>query len=49
MEFWIKPSFSIYGEVTRAALKGSALDDEEGEMDERVNLYTVGVRIRIGG
>ena len=49
VEFWIKSSFSIYGEVTRAALKGSALDDEEGEMDERVNLYTVGVRIRIGG
>jgi hypothetical protein len=49
MEFWLKPSFGIYGELTRAALKGSALDDEEGAIDERVTLYTFGIRIHIGG
>jgi hypothetical protein len=47
-EFWIRKSFGIYGEFTRAALKGSALDDEEGAIDERVNLYTIGLRIHIG-
>lgn len=49
MELWIKPSFGLYGEVTRAVLKGNALDDEEGAIDERMTLYTVGVKVRIGG
>jgi hypothetical protein len=46
-EFWLKPSFGLYGEVLRGALKGSALDDEEGAIDERVNAFVVGARVRI--
>lgn len=48
VEFWLKPSFGLYGEVLRTALKGSALDDEEGAIDERVNAFVIGARVRIG-
>ena len=49
MEVWVAPAFGIYGEFGRAALKGRALDDEEGTTDERVTTVMVGARIRIGG
>jgi hypothetical protein len=49
LEVWVAPAFGIYGDVSRAALKGSAIDDEEGLTDERVTTMFVGARIRIGG
>jgi hypothetical protein len=49
VEVWVAPSFGIYGEVGRAALKGIALDEEDGATDERVTTMFVGARIRIGG
>ena len=48
IEVWLAPAFGIYGEVVRAALKGEALDDEQGPTDERVTTMFVGARIRIG-
>jgi hypothetical protein len=48
-EIWARPSLAIYGEAGRAALKGSALDAEEGTLDERMNYFMFGVRVRIGG
>jgi hypothetical protein len=50
MEVWVAPSFAVYGEFGRAALKGVALDeDEEGTLDERLTSIFFGARIRIGG
>jgi hypothetical protein len=49
LEVWVAPAFGIYGEFGRAALKGRALDDEEGTTDERVTTIMVGGRIRLGG
>ncbi len=54
LEVWIGPHFGIYGEVTRAALKGEPRDDEEGVAqegitDERTTTFFAGIRIKIGG
>jgi hypothetical protein len=47
-ELWMKPSFAIFGEFGRAVLKGDALDDEEGGLDERLTYVLFGARVRIG-
>jgi hypothetical protein len=49
MEVWLAPAFGLYGEFSRAALKGQALDDVEGLTDERVTSVMFGARIRLGG
>ena len=49
LEVWMAPRFGIYGEVTRAALKGKALDDEQGETEERATTFFAGIRLKIGG
>ena len=47
-EIWIKPRFAIYGEVWRAALKGSNLDAAEGSIDDRLTFIMGGVRVHLG-
>lgn len=49
LEVWMAPRFAIFGDVTRAALKGKALDDEEGLTEERATTFFAGVRLKIGG
>lgn len=47
-EAWVAPSFAIYGEVGRAALKGAARDNGEGAIDDRLTVILLGARVRIG-
>jgi len=49
LEMWLSSVFGFYGEVGTAAIKGSALDDEEGAVDDRMNYILFGARLRIGG
>lgn len=48
-EVWIVPALGIYGEFDRLALKGSARDGAEGTMDDRLNAFFFGLRVRIAG
>ena len=49
IEVWIAPAFGIYGEFNRLALKGTARDGAEGSIDDRMNAFFVGGRVRIAG
>lgn len=46
-ELWATRSFGLYAEFARARLKGEALEDEEGIMDDAVTTLLAGVRIRL--
>ena len=48
VEAWINPWIGIYGEANRSLLKGDALDDADGRLDEGVTTYLFGARVRIG-
>jgi hypothetical protein len=48
MEAWLTRWFGMYGEVNRATLKGSALDDEDGSLDEGLTSVMFGARIHFG-
>lgn len=48
VETWVTPSFGFYGEVSRAALRGDAVDALEGASDEALTSLFFGIRIRIG-
>lgn len=48
LEFWVTPGIGIYGEFSRAALKGKARDDREGTIDERYTSIFAGVRVHVG-
>ena len=47
-EAWVAARLAIYAEAARFVIKGSARDDSEGSIDERVTAYLFGARIRIG-
>ncbi len=47
-ELWLASRIAIYGEVGWTWLKGSAVGDAEGEIDERVTTAIVGLRVRVG-
>jgi hypothetical protein len=48
MEAWVTNRFAIYGEVARAGLEGSPVDDDaEGALDEGLTSILVGVRVKI--
>jgi hypothetical protein len=47
-EFWAAPRIAIYGDIGWTWLKGTALDDADGELDERVLSAMVGLRLRLG-
>jgi hypothetical protein len=50
IEGWVSPSVALYGEITRAALKGMPLDEEfEGRLNERASFFVFGLRLRLGG
>lgn len=48
MEVWMNQRFGLYGEVSRAGLRGPARDDAEGETSEGLTSLLFGARIRIG-
>ena len=48
-ELWLAPAFAVYGELGRAALKGSGRDGAEGALDERLTVYFIGARVRVLG
>lgn len=50
LEVWFAPSFGIYGELERGAIKGPATDENtDGEIDDRLTTILFGIRIKIGG
>jgi hypothetical protein len=49
LEMWLSSVFGFYGEFGSAAIKGSALDDEDGSVDDRLTYVLFGARVRIGG
>jgi hypothetical protein len=48
VEAWVTSKFAIYGDAGWATLKGDAVDDGEGLLDERLNFVVAGVRVRLG-
>jgi hypothetical protein len=48
LEIWLGSRFAIYTEGGRAVLKGDALDDADGSLDEGLTSLLAGVRFRIG-
>ncbi len=49
LEMWFSSVFGLYGEFGSAAVKGSAKDDAEGSVDDRLTYVLFGARVRVGG
>ena len=49
LEMWISSVFGLYGEFVSSAVKGSARDESEGAVDDRVTSFLFGARVRLGG
>jgi hypothetical protein len=47
IEGWVKPSFALYAEAGRSALKGSERSNGAGKLDERATYVVGGFRIRL--
>lgn len=47
-ELWFGPRVALYGDIGWTFLKGKSLDDDEGEIDDRVTTAMIGVRLRVG-
>jgi len=47
-EVWLTNRFGVYGEITRAQMKGTGLDNAEGAIDERVTFFWGGIRVKLG-
>jgi hypothetical protein len=47
-EIWLASSFAIYTEGGSIAVKGDAVNIDEGLIDDRFNFLVAGVRIRVG-
>jgi hypothetical protein len=46
-EVWLSKRLALYGEITRAAVKGTGLNGTEGSIDERLWCFWGGLRFRI--
>jgi hypothetical protein len=49
LEMWFSSVFGLYGEFGSSAVKGSARDDVDGAVDDRLTYVLFGARLRIGG
>ena len=49
IEIWTAPKFGIYAEVERAQLKGASRDGDQGQIDDWVMTFRVGVRFLVFG
>ena len=47
LEVWLKPAFGLYLEAGRVGLKGSAVDEADGEIDDGVLYVVIGARVAI--
>jgi len=47
-EVWVSKRFALYGEITRAQMKGTGLDNTEGSIDDRTTFFWGGVRVKVG-
>lgn len=48
IEAWLTRQVGFFGEVGRAQVKGPAVEDGEGELDDALTTVLVGIRLRIG-
>ena len=48
MEAWVAPAFAFYIEGGGAGIKGKSEVVEQGTIDNRVTMFTAGIRIRLG-
>jgi hypothetical protein len=48
VEVWLKPAFGLYLEGGRVGMKGSAVDDADGEIDDGIAYVVLGARVAIG-
>jgi hypothetical protein len=48
MEGWLSQRLAIYAEGGRAALKGNAVDNGDGALNDHLTFVTLGVRFRLG-
>jgi hypothetical protein len=49
MEAWVRPSVAFYVEGGGAGVKGHSDTDETSTIDNRLTMFTAGLRVRIGG
>jgi hypothetical protein len=49
VEMWFSSVLGLYGEFGSSAVKGSARDDADGAVDDRLTYVLFGARLRIGG
>jgi hypothetical protein len=49
LEVWTAPAFGLYLEAGRTQLKGNAVDEAEGSLDDHANHIMLGARIRLWG
>lgn len=47
VEVWMTGSLALFGEFDRSVLKGNAIDDAEGLLDERLTSMVAGVKVRL--
>ena len=47
LEVWMAPAFALYFEAGRGALKGKAVDNADGSLDDHVNYIMLGGRVRV--
>jgi hypothetical protein len=48
MEAWVAPAFALYIEGGGAGIKGKSEVVEQGQIDNRITVFTAGIRIRLG-
>ena len=48
MEAWVAPAFAFYAEAGAAGIKGDSEVVEQGTIDNRIIMFTAGIRIRLG-
>lgn len=48
VELWLKPSFGLYLDAGRSLLKGDALEDADGRLDDALTQVMIGARVKLG-
>lgn len=48
VEVWFRPSLAFYGDVSFTSLKGGAIDDSEGSINDRITSFMFGAKVKIG-
>jgi hypothetical protein len=48
IEAWLAPAFAIYAEGGGAGIKGKSEVVDQGQIDNRVTMFTAGIRVKIG-